>query len=123
MIPEAWGYIEPDTVPCPCYGDIETCDLCQGTGSVNPHGPTSVEGVLRVLVIEARYNAGVPLWHPEDTFNPSTVGGPGLDVLLSRGLSGDSRDSQKSDDPADHNPDGYVECDPSFEDDFYFEEE
>lgn len=72
--PEAWGYIEPDTIPCPCMGDFETCELCDGTGSVNPHKPAGPIGHLKLYVMEARYAAGVSLYHPEDAWNPRPRG-------------------------------------------------
>lgn len=81
-IPAAWGYIEPETVGCPCYGDIETCELCEGTGSVIGDKPTNVTGAIKALVLEARYAAGLPLHIPGDRFEHAESGETSLSWLL-----------------------------------------
>lgn len=62
--------IQPvEAVPCPCEGCINDCELCHGTGTVAT-GPTQVKGPMKTLVLEARYNAGLPLWNKDDAPNP-----------------------------------------------------
>lgn len=65
-IPEAWGFVEPPPILCPCDGEIETCELCDGTGHVIADRPTRARGPFKIHVLESRYAAGLPLWHPGD---------------------------------------------------------
>lgn len=67
-------------------GDFEDCELCEGTGTVIPDRPTSVQGAMRALVFEARYAAGLPLCLDGDTENPRPIGAPNLAQLLSGNL-------------------------------------
>jgi hypothetical protein len=63
-------WIEEGKVKCPCQGEIQDCELCEGSGAVIADRPTTVTGPMKALVLEARYNAGLPLWNDGDALNP-----------------------------------------------------
>lgn len=51
-------------------GDFETCELCDGTGSVQPDRAVTLPVDIKVSVLEARYAAGLPLFRSDDGFIP-----------------------------------------------------
>lgn len=56
-------------------GDLESCELCDGTGSVIAEKPMNfMESCMRCLVLESRYARGLPLFFEGDMQNPSSIG-------------------------------------------------
>jgi hypothetical protein len=68
-------------------GDVETCELCDGTGSVIADQAVTVPVDIKVTVLEARYSAGLPLFRPDDGFIPPDKGrgGPDWDAFFAGG--------------------------------------
>lgn len=67
-------------------GDFESCELCDGTGTIIPDRPVDVPADVKFLVMKARYNAGLPLFNPEDAYIPPPIGGSDLGQLF--GING-----------------------------------
>lgn len=65
-------------------GDFETCELCEGTGSIIAEKPTNVPAGIKTFVMEARYAAGLPLWNPADSHvaQDKSRGGPDWTAFL-----------------------------------------